>query len=326
MPCPRAASGVERHRRRTRKRYPLFAGLCVGRHRSDCSVDTANQRFCCRRAVVNTELLKRRLWAAILLGYFAAILVLALSGGLLRFVEPRAVRAIVLSAGVMAMLGVARLIGPVAPSGSPQHGFVVFLLPLVFVLIGTRYSGPPASAFLGVDRSALAAVGLGSDSQGISPAALQLGRPHNADSHAGTVPREISSVAEDPSIIDMQTVRFDEELFFRYYSLIYEQRDLFEGRSVVLRGFVGREPSFAAQRFYVARRLLWCCTLDASLLPLLVESDRGAVPREGQWVEIEAVVDATQISSDSGTQTVPLLRATAVREVEAPEFEYVFPF
>ncbi len=275
---------------------------------------------------MNADLLKRRLWAAILLGYFAAILALALSGGLLRFVEPRAVRAIVVSAGVMAMLGVARLIGPAASAGSPQHGFVVFLIPLVFVLIGTRYSGPPASAFLGVDQSALAAAGIGSDTQGFSPASLQLGRPHSGESQAGTVPREISSIAEDPSIVDMQTVRFDEELFFRYYSLIYEQRDLFEGRTVVLRGFVGREPSFAAQRFYVARRLLWCCTLDASLLPLLVESDRGTVPRQGQWVEVEAVVDATQISSDNGATTVPLLRATGVREVEAPEFEYVFPF
>ena len=275
---------------------------------------------------MNAGLVKRRLWAAILLGYFVAILLLALSGGLLRFVEPRAVRAIVLSAGVMAMLGVARLIGPVASSGSPEHGFVVFLIPLVFVLIGTRYSGPPAVAFLGVERSALAAVGLGSDAEGFSPASLQLGRPRSAESQAVTVPREISSIAEDPSIIDMQTVRFDEELFFRYYSLIYEQLDLFEGRTVVLRGFVGREPSFAAQRFYLARRLLWCCTLDASLLPLLVESDRGAVPREDQWVEIEAIVDSTQISSDSGTTTVPLLRATGVREVEAPEFEYVFPF
>lgn len=276
---------------------------------------------------MNDGLLRQRIWAGILLAYFILLLATALSGLLARFVEQNLVVAVVISAGVLGTAGALRLIGPATLLADPQHGFIVFLFPLAFVALGALYSGPPASVFAGHEASAFTSDGFPAAVPAWSSSALQLRSPRTAGTQAPpAVPREISTREEDPSITDLQTVYFDDELYFRYYSLLYEQPHLFEGRTVVVRGFAGREPSFPGNRFYLARRLLWCCTLDASLLPLLAESDRASVPRTGQWVEIEAVVETTLFTAGNGATAIPLLRVREIRPIEAPEFEYVFPF
>ncbi|TVQ98125.1 MAG: hypothetical protein EA403_14375 [Spirochaetaceae bacterium] len=261
------------------------------------------------------------IWAAILLAYFLGVLVLALSGSLERFVRPPSVPLVVLASGALGVIAAAILLRRSSGTYAPQHGFLVFLVPVVFVLLGTRYTGPPTAAFLGIEASQTAAAFTGG---GWSPSSLPIAIIPEAA--VGSVPREISGVDTDPSISDFDLIEFTEGLFFRYYSLLYEDRSLLEGRTVKLRGVTGREPSFDANRFYVARRLLWCCTLDASLLPVVVETDRTALPREGIWVEVTATVSSAPFRTSGGETVIPLLLAQSIREIPAPEFEFVFAF
>lgn len=260
-------------------------------------------------------------WAGILCVYAVVILLSTATGIIHRFVGREAYWFVVLSALLLGAVGIVGLARPGLMRWTPANGFLVFAVPLAFVPLGLRYSGPPITAFAGNGGAPFAAAAQETAWSTETVPVLPSG------SLPQVVPRELSGAPDDPPLASLEKVEFGEELFYRYHSLLYEQRELFEGRRVVLAGFVGTEPAFPANRYYIARRLLWCCTADAVLLAFLVDAGRTSVPREGAWVEIEATVAATTLGGASRSDTpVPLLRAERIREIDTPEFEYVLPF
>lgn len=271
--------------------------------------------------MVTSKRVLQLVWAGILCTYAAAMLLSVLTGIAGRLADPDAIRFIAAGALFMGAVGVLAIVRPTWISWAPANGLLVFAVPLLFVPLGLRYSGPPPTAFIGETGNPFTSPS--AESSWIPGSLSQL----RSDALPQVVPRELTGDPDDPPISDLETVEFGEELFYRYHAFLYREQELFTGRRVVLRGFVGTEPAYPANRYYVARRLLWCCTADAVLLAFLVDAGRTSVPREGTWIELEATVDSTTFAGASQTETtVPLLRAERIREIEAPEFEYVLPF
>ncbi len=271
--------------------------------------------------MVNTRRALQLVWAVILCIYAAVVILSVVTGIAGRFAGPEKSWFIVAGALLMGAVGVTVIVRPSCISWVPANGLLVFAVPLLFVPLGLRYSGPPVTAFTGESGNPFAATS--ADSPWTPGSLPQL----RSDSLPEVVPRELSGNPDDPPLSDVEIVEVGEELFYRYHALMYEKQELFAGRRVVLTGFVGTEPAYPANRYYVARRLLWCCTADTALLAFLVDAGRTSVPREGTWVEVEATVDTTTFAGAAQQYTtVPLLRAERIREIEAPEFEYVLPF
>lgn len=94
----------------------------------------------------------------------------------------------------------------------------------------------------------------------------------------------------------------------------------FDGQPVDVVGFVYREPSFGADRFMVARFTISCCVADAFALGIPVEAAGADAIADGAWVRIQGVLQA----GDFNNQTLPIIRATSVEEVEQPEHPYLY--
>lgn len=94
----------------------------------------------------------------------------------------------------------------------------------------------------------------------------------------------------------------------------------FDGQPVDVVGFVYREPNFGEGRFMVARFTISCCVADAYALGIPVEATGTDDIADGTWVRVQGVLEAGLFNDN----TLPIIRATSVEEVEQPEHPYLY--
>ncbi len=227
------------------------------------------------------------IFALILLLYGVGITLAGLTGAMSRYVGPRLTVAATAAAVALLFLGALLLRRELKARSEPRvgGGFLVFMLPMVFGVLSLAHQ--PLDR---IDVSGLSA--MSGDGQELT-----------------------ESLPED-------VLEFDEFNFYNYYTAIHEQPAQVRGMSVVMEGVVRREPRLDSGRFYLTRRLMWCCTADALTLPTLVQTEPGDVPQDAAWVRISGVVDV--ITTEEGP--TPIIRATRVEIADRPDFDFVFAF
>ena len=93
------------------------------------------------------------------------------------------------------------------------------------------------------------------------------------------------------------------------------------GQQANVIGFVYHDPRLAEDQFMLSRFVITCCVADAMAVGLPVESmDNMDIP-DNTWVHVQGTLDKTSIDGD----TVPLIQATSIEIIEAPEQPYLYP-
>lgn len=109
-----------------------------------------------------------------------------------------------------------------------------------------------------------------------------------------------------------------------YYTWMYELSNFYEkyeGWTVVMKGFVYRDPETDEKcDFALVRLAMWCCAADLSPMGFLVYSDDAAEFKEDDWVIVKGTLGITE---DGNSIT---LTAQSVEAGEKPEEEYVYPY
>jgi putative membrane protein len=95
----------------------------------------------------------------------------------------------------------------------------------------------------------------------------------------------------------------------------------FNGKQADVIGFVYREASFADNQFMIARFTVSCCVADASAIGLPVVWDKASDFPADTWVEIKGAFQVGAFRND----TVPILNATSVTQVDQPTHPYLYP-
>lgn len=245
-------------------------------------------------------------FTAVLVLYGAGLTAAGATRALASYVGPRLSAAAIVAAAAMLLIGVVALLRERGGRGDVRatRGLLVFALPLLFA--GFSLADTPA------DQIALPDI------------ASRIGTP-GAVSPAENVPSRLfrSSEAEAaPENVAPGALSFGDDRFYADYRALHGHPARYRGDTVVLEGLVQREPRLAPARFYLSRRLMWCCSADAVPLRTLVHADAASLPRDGAWARVTGTVETVA----DGERVLPVIRVQQIDYPARPEFDFVFPF
>ena len=120
----------------------------------------------------------------------------------------------------------------------------------------------------------------------------------------------------------MQVVADDRTVLDWIKIFNYEQ-DLstYLGKPANVIGFVYHDPRLSKGQFMVGRFAITCCVADAFAIGMAVDWPDSANLQENSWVNVKGPVDELTIDG----QKVPLIHATTIEPISAPEQPYLYP-
>jgi uncharacterized repeat protein (TIGR03943 family) len=132
----------------------------------------------------------------------------------------------------------------------------------------------------------------------------------NAPLIANTTATEFEAAADRRNILDWMRI-------FNY------EKDLtpYLNQKAKIIGFVYHDDRLAADQFLVSRFVISCCAADAFAVGIPVQWDGASEFEANTWVQVEGPVEAAEFNG----QKTPLVLASSVETVRAPEQPYLFP-
>ncbi len=94
----------------------------------------------------------------------------------------------------------------------------------------------------------------------------------------------------------------------------------FIGKMIKTKGTVYRDKSIGDNRFLLYRLIMWCCAADARPVGVLVKPMKPNDLEQGQWVEVEGVVERVLIYDKPAI----VISEARVRTIQAPRSPYLF--
>ncbi|GAC1468151.1 MAG: hypothetical protein PVSMB7_15710 [Chloroflexota bacterium] len=96
------------------------------------------------------------------------------------------------------------------------------------------------------------------------------------------------------------------------------------GQHVTLVGFTAGQAGLPKRSFLIGRYLVTCCVVDATLLGFPVQVDRGPIPPQGAWIQVQGVFGTTFWTDQSGGN-YPLIQHARIGRVSVPSSPYLSP-
>ena len=109
-----------------------------------------------------------------------------------------------------------------------------------------------------------------------------------------------------------------------YYAWMYELgsfAEKYEGYTVVMKGFIYRDPEIEKEcDFALVRLSMWCCAADLTPIGFFVDCDGKLDYKDDDWVVVKGTFE---INADDDSL---MLKAQSIEAAEKPEEEYVYPY
>ncbi len=116
-------------------------------------------------------------------------------------------------------------------------------------------------------------------------------------------------------------IEVTDENFTAVLTSLYLAPSDYSGKEIVLRGFVYRQPDFAAHQFGLVRFVVNCCTADAVLGGIICEAEEELNYADGSWLQVRGIVAL----DGHDEQEIPVLKVISMEPVEEPANPYVYP-
>ena len=134
----------------------------------------------------------------------------------------------------------------------------------------------------------------------------------------------ITIVSHQPEGLDEINKRIEvaDDNFYKWISEIYKDTKKYEGYTIVMTGYVFKDPQyFKEDEFIPARLTMMCCSADLAPIGMLCQYNDVAKLEADTWVTVEGIIKIK--ISDVGEE--PVVYVTKV--IQAEEVEgYVYPF
>lgn len=118
------------------------------------------------------------------------------------------------------------------------------------------------------------------------------------------------------------SITVKEEGFLETLTTLDLYRENFIGKTIVISGFVYREPDMSSDTFVASRMAMQCCSADASPYGFLVQWDEANTLEKDAWIEVVGTFGLTQYQDIEIVQ----LEATEINRIAAPDDPYVYPY
>jgi putative membrane protein len=129
------------------------------------------------------------------------------------------------------------------------------------------------------------------------------------------------SISQNSS--DTLTFQQDDRTILDWVKLFNYESDpsIYIGEDVNVIGFVYHDPRLPEGEFMVSRFIITCCVADAFALGMPVDWQQNTLFEDNTWINVQGTLDEMQI----GDQTVPMVHATSIQTMAAPEQPYLYP-
>ncbi|TYQ12700.1 UNVERIFIED_CONTAM: putative membrane protein [Acetivibrio alkalicellulosi] len=243
----------------------------------------------------------------VLLGFAVFFLTSFISGNYLFYVNPRYGLYIVFGAIAMILISVFFLkdIFKVSRRQRPNKlNYLIFLIPLViaFVIPGGTIEPNSLHSF---QMSVEAGAGTGDNEE---------------DTEKNISERK--KLREEDIIRDDGTILMNDDSFMYWYEELYINQKRYIGREIEVIGFVFRMDDFNQSEFVPARFMMVCCAADMQPGGFLSRYENASQFADNSWVKVVGTIEQTVFRN----QSMPVIIAHTVEQVEKPEMEYVYPF
>jgi putative membrane protein len=122
---------------------------------------------------------------------------------------------------------------------------------------------------------------------------------------------------------DVLAVQEDSRTILDWVKLFNYESDpsMHIGEDVTVIGFVYHDPRLPEGQFMVSRFIITCCVADAFAIGMPVDWPQETQFEDNTWIQVQGSLDEAQI----GGQTVPMVHATSIETIPAPEQPYLYP-
>lgn len=271
---------------------------------------------------------------------FAAILIYMLtSGNYLFYVTPRMKPYLIFAAilsTIWATAGLSRLFRPQHLIRS-AHCFVLILPVLLIILphstlnvknITAGYAGAGAFVQNSIGSSSKQPPSIDSNSEYSFPdVEYNSGDTSSLPQDNYESSSDIADSAYDGYIQDgldekNKKITINNDYFCSWISEIYLNMDKYEGYTIIMTGFVFKDPEFMSENeFLPARMAMTCCAADLAPMGIFCKYDKSSELEYGQWITVEGVLHKGQYNGQDEPQ-VTVTKITPAEEVKG----YVFPY
>lgn len=242
------------------------------------------------------------LWFLILSGFFLYICFLLATGRIHYFIHPRMIKYVEASVVALTILAINQLMKILKGSYNRKvkKGYFLFLIPL---LLGFVVSPN------GLNTSM-------ADKKGFTPQESSL--------------TSQSSSNKKSTVIDYYengTVTFNDDEYVTILNDISSNYNKYDGKNVVIDGFVYRDKSFKKDEFVAARFLMVCCAADTSIVGLMEKWDKASSLKSGDWISVEGKLHYISVFDENtkGKSMTPTIDVEKVTKIQKPDIEYVYP-
>jgi putative membrane protein len=268
------------------------------------------------------------------------MLYLVSSGKYLSYVTPRMEPYLYFTAivmGIWALVGLGRLFRPQHRVRS-AHCFVL-VIPILLLLLphsplstsdlsGNYIGGNTFSSRSGQPQKQAPAGESGSN----DPSSIPTENPAEsstdpADDPAAVTPPENEYLTNLPGLdVANQKITVSNDDFGVWLTEIYTNTKKYGGYTVVMTGFVFKDPeTLKKDEFVPARLMMSCCVADLTPAGLLCKYDKASELKADSWVTVEGTLFIGQYEYDGIKYDEPQITVTKITPAEAVE-GYVYPY
>ncbi|HWQ75900.1 MAG TPA: TIGR03943 family protein [Syntrophomonas sp.] len=165
-----------------------------------------------------------------------------------------------------------------------------------------------------------------------SSAIVQNDLPSATDSLDTAAPDTQTSVSEGeystglPGLdIANKKITVSNDDFDLWFSEIYSDMEKYKGYTVIMTGYVYKDPEFMkSNEFVPARLMMSCCVADLSPAGIICRYDKASALKEDSWVTVTGTLFIGQYEYDGHKYDDPQLIVTKITPAEKVE-GYVYP-
>ncbi|MBD2845668.1 TIGR03943 family protein [Paenibacillus sp. IB182496] len=118
-----------------------------------------------------------------------------------------------------------------------------------------------------------------------------------------------------------QAIAVPEQQFIETLTTLDLYRQHFVGKTVVVSGFVYREPAMPKDWLAVSRFAMNCCSADSLPYGIMLRADEAGSYDADSWIEVSGRLGLDEY----GGNEIMILEATRIAPIAAPESPYVYP-
>jgi putative membrane protein len=123
------------------------------------------------------------------------------------------------------------------------------------------------------------------------------------------------------------TILFNDDNYYEILFDVADKVDQYNGKKIIISGFVYKEEGFKQNEFVIARMMMSCCAADSQVIGLMCKWDKAPQLNKDQWVSIEGKIESTVYrNADMDKDDVmPVVVIEKIDNIKAPESPYVYP-